>query len=266
MSPIATLIFILTAAKTITAHGWVDVWAISGQNYTGFNPTAAPWVPDQGTIGWPAWNTDTGPVYSKDVNSPDIICSVNATNAKLYASPINAGSTINFRWTTWPDSHHGPIMSYLADCNGDCVIVDKRQLTWFKIAEMGQLSYGVGGGKVGTWADDKLRSAGGAWSVKIPSSIKSGNYVLRNEIFALHSAYDLGAAQLYPQCANIKISCGGDARPTGVVGTALYNQDDPGIHYNIYNDESKPVYQMPGPKLCKYGSWRICPTKGCTLT
>jgi cellulase len=266
MLPIATLILVFTAAKTITAHGWVDVWTISGQNYTGFVPTAAPWVPDQGTIGWPAWNTDNGPVYSKDVNSPDVICSINATNAKLYATPVNAGSTINLRWTTWPESHHGPILSYLADCNGDCVTVDKRELKWFKIAEMGQLSYGEGGGKTGTWADDELRAAGGAWSVKIPSSIKSGNYVLRNEIIALHSAYDLGAAQLYPQCANIKISGGGDATPSGVVGTELYSQDDPGLHYGIYNDESKPVYQIPGPKLCKYGSWRICPTRGSKLT
>ena len=128
MLPIATVILVLTGAKTITAHGWVDVWTIAEQNYTGFNPTVAPWVPDQGTISWPAWNTDNGPVYSKDVNSLDIICSINATNAKLYATPINAGSTINLRWTTWPESHHGPILSYLADCNGDCVTVGKGQL------------------------------------------------------------------------------------------------------------------------------------------
>jgi cellulase len=247
----AALSFILNTVTPVLCHGWVDIWTISGKNYTGFNPTAAPWVPNQGTISWPAWNTDTGPVYSKDVNNPDIICSVNATNAKLYASPIQAGSTVDFHWTTWPDSHHGPIMSYLAACNGECTTVDKTTLKWFKIAEMGQLTYGTGGGKAGTWADDKLRAAGGAWSVKIPASIKAGTYVLRNEIFALHSAYDVGAAQLYPQCANLNITGGGNIRPDGVVGTELYSQNDPGIHYNIYNDEAKPVYQMPGPKLCK---------------
>jgi cellulase len=251
----AALSFILTTATTVLGHGWIDSWTISGQNYTGFNPTAAPWVPDQGTISWPAWNTDTGPVYSKDVNTPDIICSLNATNAKLYASPIQAGSIIEFHWTTWPDSHHGPIMSYLAACNGDCATVDKITLKWFKIAEMGQLTYGTGGGKAGTWADDKLRAAGGAWSVKIPASIEAGTYVLRNEIFALHSAYDVGAAQLYPQCANLNITGGGNVVPEGVLGMELYSQNDPGIHYNIYNDEAKPVYQMPGPKLCKLSSF-----------
>ncbi|KAM3077242.1 hypothetical protein ACMFMG_003294 [Clarireedia jacksonii] len=244
-----TLSVILNVASTVSAHGWIDVWTISGQNYTGFNPTTAPWVPDQGTISWPAWNTDTGPVYSNQLQSPDIICSINATNAKIYAASIAAGSTINFHWTTWPDSHHGPILTYLAACNGECTTVDKEQLEWFKIAEMGQLSLGAGGGKAGTWADDELRAANGAWSATIPSSIKAGNYVLRNEIIALHSAYAVGAAQLYPQCANIKITGNGEATPSGVVGTSLYNSTDPGLLYNIYNDETKPTYQIPGPEL-----------------
>ncbi|KAK7185691.1 hypothetical protein DPSP01_007438 [Paraphaeosphaeria sporulosa] len=248
LSPIA-LGCALSLANTALAHGWIDKLTIAGQDYEGFNPTAAPWVPDQGTISWPAWNTDTGPVYSSNLQSPDIICSINATNAKLYSTSIAAGQTINLHWTTWPDSHHGPIFSYLAACNGDCTTVKKDQLRWFKIAEVGQISLGTGGGKAGVWADDQLRAADGAWSVKIPASIKAGNYVLRHEIIALHSAYDVGAAQFYPQCANIKITGGGNATPEGVVGTSLYNANDPGVHYNIYNDESKPVYPMPGPKL-----------------
>lgn len=239
------------AASSVSAHGWIDELTIANETYGGYNPTIAPWVADQGTITWPAWNTDTGPVYSSNVNSPDIICSINATNSKKYATPLAAGSTIDLHWTTWPDSHHGPLMSYLAACNGDCTKVDKLQLKWFKIAELGQISYGVGGGKAGVWADDQLRAAGGNWSVTIPSSIKAGNYVLRHEIIALHSAYDVGAAQLYPQCANIQITGGGDATPEGVAGTSLYDPNDSGLHYNIYNDESKPVYKIPGPPLCE---------------
>ncbi len=248
----ATLGIIVAVASTVSAHGYISQWAVGGRNYTGFNPTAAPWSPDQGTIGWPAWNDNTGPVYSSDLNTTDIICSINATNAKKYAAPVAAGSTINLYWTAWPDSHHGPILSYLAACNGDCTTANKQQLKWFKIAQLGQISYGAGGGTAGVWAADQLRSAGGAWSVTIPASITAGNYVLRNEIVALHLAYDIGAAQFYPQCANIQITGGGSASPSGVVGTSLYSPTDPGVHYNIYNDESKPVYPMPGPPLCKY--------------
>lgn len=237
------MLLLAALAATVSAHGWVDNWAINGVQYPGYNPTIAPWVEDQGTISWHAWNTDTGPVYSCNVNTTDIICSVNATNAKLTAS-VQAGSTIDLHWTAWPDSHHGPILSYLA-----AATTDKRDLKWFKIAETGQIALGSGGGTAGRWADDVLREANGTWSVVIPSSLKAGNYVLRNEIIALHSAYDVGAAQLYPQCANIQIIGGGEATPEGAVGTALYSENDPGLHYNIYNDESMPVYQIPGPPL-----------------
>lgn len=247
-----TLGGILVVASTVSAHGWIDKWTFDGEDYIGYDPTISPWVPDQGTITWPAFNDDTGPVYGRDVSTPDIICSIQATNSKIYAKPIAAGSTIGLHWTTWPESHHGPIITYLAACNGDCTTVDKEQLEWFKIEEMGQLSPGEGGGKTGEWADDKLRAADGAWSVKIPSSIKAGNYVLRNEIIALHSAYDVGEAQFYPQCVNIQITGDGNATPSGVVGTSLYKEDDPGVHYNIYNDEAGTVYEIPGPALCKY--------------
>ncbi|KAK1751319.1 lytic polysaccharide monooxygenase [Echria macrotheca] len=247
----ATAAIVLASVGLVSAHGWIDIWTIGGKNYTGFNPTAAPWVPDQGTAAWPAWNDDTGPVYSKNVNTPDIICSINATNAKISTQPIAAGSTVDLHWTAWPDSHHGPILSYLAPCNGDCTQTDKTTLKWFKIEQAGQISLGVGGGKAGYWAADKLRDNNGAWTVAIPSSIKPGNYVLRNEIIALHSAYDVGAAQFYPQCVNVQITGGGAESPPGVVGTELYTPTDAGVHYNIYNDEAKPVYQFPGPPLCK---------------
>jgi cellulase len=247
----STLI-LLGAATTISAHGFIDTWTIGSKNYTGFNPSAAPWVPDQGTISWPAWNDNLGPVYSSNLNTTDIICSINATNPKISALPIVAGHTITLHWTTWPDSHHGPIFSYLAACNGDCTTVNKTSLKWFKIAQLGQISYGAGSGTTGVWAADQLRLSGGVWNITIPSSIVAGNYVLRHEILALHSAYDVGAAQFYPQCANIQVSGGGSVSPPGVVGTMLYDQMDAGVHYNIYNDEAKPVYQMPGPALCEY--------------
>jgi len=252
MLAIKLLLPLLTILSTVSAHGWIDTLTISGKSYQGYNPTVAPWVPDQGTITWPSWNTDTGPVYSDAVNRPDIICSINATNPKISASAVAAGSTLDLHWTKWPDSHHGPVITYLAACNGDCSTVDKKTLKFFKIEEMGQLELGVGGGKAGVWADDVLRANDGAWNVTIPASIKAGNYVLRNEILALHSAYNVGAAQFYPTCASIVVTGGGSAEPEGVLGTELYTSEDPGVHYNIYNDENKPVYQIPGPKLCEF--------------
>ena len=241
---------IIAAATIVAAHGWISDITLNNHSFVGFNPTAAPWVPDQGTIAWPSWNTDTGPIYGSDVSHPDIICQKNATNANIMGT-IVAGSDILLKWTKWPDSHHGPIFAYLADCQGDCVTKNKTQLEWFKIAQMGQIRLGPGGGKPGYWASDQLMENNGSWTVHIPAAIQPGDYVLRHEILALHSAYDVGAAQFYPQCINLRIIGSGTDSPRGVVGQHLYSATDPGVHYNIYNDESKPTYQMPGPSLCK---------------
>lgn len=253
---LARLALIVAAARTVSAHGFIDRWLIDGRNYTGFNPTSAPWQPDQGTIAWPAWNENTGPVFSTaaGLSSPNIICQINATNAQTSAA-VPAGSTLQLHWTPWIDSHHGPIMTYLAACPGagagDCSTADKTKLAWFKIAELGQISLGAGY-TPGVWASDQMRAAGGTWSVTIPASLRAGRYVLRNEIIALHNAYQVGGAQFYPQCANIEITGGGTLTPPGVLGTQLYNATDPGVLYNIYNDGAKPVYKIPGPPLCTY--------------
>lgn len=244
----ASSLAVLAGVTAVAAHGYVGEIIVDGQSYTGFNPTIAPWDADQNTIAWPNWATDTGFVSASALQNSNIICHINATNSKKSVT-IAAGSQIKLKWTPWPDSHHGPIIDYIANCGGDCTTVDKTQLQWVKIAELGQLSLGPGGGTPGKWADDTLAENNWTWTVDLPSSLIAGNYVLRHEIIALHSAYDIGGAQFYPQCINLKVTGGGSDNPSGVVGTQLYNSSDPGVHYNIYNDESNTKYIIPGPLL-----------------
>jgi hypothetical protein len=52
--------------------------------------------------------------------NPDIVCHLNATPAGSEA-PVNAGDVIEIQWNTWPASHKGPVIDYLANCNGPCV-------------------------------------------------------------------------------------------------------------------------------------------------
>lgn len=63
-----------------------------------------------------------------------------------------------------------------------------------------------------------------------------------------------GKAQMYPQCVNLEISGSGAESPAGVAGTALYKASDAGLKYNIYNDEQKPTYKIPGPALFAAGA------------
>jgi cellulase len=243
--------FVLTAvtyAAAASAHGFVSKITADGQAYTGYNPANSPWQPDQGSAGWANTATDLGFVTPDALQSADIICHRGSNNAKVYVT-AQAGSDVVVQWNQWPDSHHGPVMDYLAPCNGECASASKESLMFFKIAQKGQISLGTGGGSPGYWATDEMMNNNLSWTIRIPSSLKAGNYVLRHELLALHGAGSQGGAQFYPQCINIQVTGGGSDVPSGVPATSLYTATDPGVLYNIYNDETNPTYPIPGPSV-----------------
>lgn len=138
----------------------------------------------------------------------------------------------------------GPIIDYIANCGDSCETVDKSSLEWVKVQAEGLVD---GSSAPGTWASDTLIANGNRWVVTIPESLAAGNYVVRHEIIALHSAGQENGAQNYPQCVNIQVTGGGSDSPSGVLGTELYKADDAGILFNIY--QTLDSYPMPGPEL-----------------
>lgn len=149
---------------------------------------------------------------------------------------------MNLQWTPWPVSHKGPVIDYLANCNGPCETVDKATLKWFKISESGLIDKSITNGY---WATDQLIANNNTWTTTIPSSIATGNYVLRHEIIALHAAGQANGAQSYPQCVNLAIKSSGTDKPTGVLATTFYTATDPGIKFDLYSAFTS--YPIPGP-------------------
>jgi hypothetical protein len=97
-----------------------------------------------------------------------------------------------------------------------------------------------------------ITADGNEWTLTIPESLAPGNYVLRHEIIALHSAGQENGAQAYPQCVNIEVTGSGSTDPCAdgadcVAGTALYKAADAGIKYDIYGGDISS-YPIPGPK------------------
>jgi lytic cellulose monooxygenase (C1-hydroxylating) len=89
-------------------------------------------------------------------------------------------------------------------------------------------------------------------SVTIPKNLKSGRYVLRNEIIALHTAGTVGGAQNYPQCFSLEVTGGGSKElPVGVEGTKFYKPAENGIVFNIARVVESGGYKIPGPPLVK---------------
>jgi cellulase len=119
-------------------------------------------------------------------------------------------------------------------------------------------------GGSGTWVTDELIKNNFTSSTTIPRNLKAGNYVIRHEIIALHSAGNDNGAQFYPQvnriipkiytyiltvqCLNLKVTGSGSvAPPSGVAGTSLYKRTDPGVLFSLYNNPTS--YSYPGPAV-----------------
>ncbi|KAI8625542.1 glycosyl hydrolase family 61-domain-containing protein [Xylariaceae sp. FL1651] len=240
----SSLLAALASVTTVAAHGHVSNIVINGVSYQGYDPTSFPYMSNPPTVvGWTASDTDNGFVAPDAYTNGDIVCHKSATPAGGYAQ-VAAGDSISIQWNTWPDSHKGPMIDYLAACNGPCDSVDKTALKFFKIDEAGILN---SSSSPGTWASDIMIQNNNTWLVQIPADLKAGNYVLRHETIALHSAGQADGAQNYPQCFNLQVTGSGTTVPAGVVATELYTPTDPGIEVNIYT--SGLAYKIPGPTL-----------------
>jgi hypothetical protein len=235
----------------VAGHGHVGSVIVDGKTFAGWNFTQLDQHPLPISAGWKAYDYEDTYVSPSSVGNPDIICHMNATPGELYV-PAQPGSKVTFIWADWPygNVHPGPIMDYIAKCDGECPAADKTKLKWLK---MHQSSFTMKGGQV-NWATFDMEAAKpmNSWTITIPN-IEPGNYVIRTEILALHLAMRPNGAQFYPQCINFKISGSGTDKVTGgVIGTQLYSATDPGIVYDIYRASAATAYPMPGPPLANF--------------
>ncbi|KAL2060593.1 hypothetical protein VTL71DRAFT_9234 [Oculimacula yallundae] len=240
-----TVLFgLLATASKVAAHGFVDEIKVDGKSFTGYLVNQYSYMATAPqSVGWSEKATDLGFVGPQQYASGDIICHKEAKNAAISA-PVKAGGKVDLHWNTWPASHKGPVINYMANCGGSCATVDKSTLKFFKISESGLLDNSAAPGE---WASDALMANNLTGSVTIPTNIAAGNYVLRHEMIALHSAGDVNGAQNYPFCVNLEVSGSGTDKPEGVLGTALYTATDPGIKFNLYVAGAK--YTIPGPPV-----------------
>ncbi|KAK6499843.1 hypothetical protein TWF481_010200 [Arthrobotrys musiformis] len=234
-----TTLLLLAALPTALGHAFVQQLVIGGQTYAGFDPfyTAS----NQGIVQpWDTNNRNTdGPMRLSDGDG--IICGRNPSPAQNIAK-APAGSQITFRWSRWQSNHQGPIITYLADCGGDCKQARGANLQWFKVDEAGLLQQGF-------WATDQLIRQGYEWKIQLPTTIKSGQYLMRHEMIALQFATQQNGAQFFTSCTNVEITDGkSETVPQGVRLQDYYNTATTGLYVNIQGLGSYPI---PGPPLAQ---------------
>jgi len=240
---LALLVPFLACLLQVRAHGYVAQVTIDGKVYAGNVPNAQP-----------------TPSIVRQINSIDPVkgasnaylnCGQDAQKASLVAS-ANPGSQLQFLWldgdgTDWPHNI-GPIMTYMASCvNTTCDQYDPTNAEWFKIEETGLEPGNI------TWYQQNIMNGSPA-NVTIPSTLQSGQYLIRHEIIALHLATTVGGAEFYPSCTQVDVGgsqVGMASASEEVTFPGGYSDTDPGIYDPTIFDT--PIqYIFPGPPVASF--------------
>ncbi|SPO05164.1 related to cellulose binding protein CEL1 [Cephalotrichum gorgonifer] len=176
-----------------------------------------------------------------DVNSKQMTCFQSSPSPAQGKATVAAGSRLTYQ--AKPNVYHpGPMAFYLAKVPAGSSIdsFDGSGAVWFKIYhEQPQFGAQL------TWGSNNKAS----FDVPIPACIAPGDYLLRAEHIALHSAGSPGGAQFYISCAQITVTGGGSTEPTNKVAIpGAYSASDPGILINI-NYPVPTSYKNPGPAV-----------------
>ncbi|KAF8326887.1 glycosyl hydrolase family 61-domain-containing protein [Cantharellus anzutake] len=238
------ILLVFSLFSSALGHGYVESITVGGKTYPGNRPYG------KGTTNTPIRQiTTVNPIT--DVASPSMTCGIGAKiNTAFLTVHVTAGSDITFHWVSgqgkWGHKT-GPILTYLAKCDGDCKSFDPSKATFYKISQTGRKPNSM------VWYQEDIEN-GASYTTKIPKGIPNGNYIIRNEIVALHFANRRDGAQFYPSCSQIRITGGSDAPNlvdvTSTKGAQFpggYERNGPGIYVpDVYRSKS---YTFPGPLL-----------------
>ncbi|KAH8827666.1 glycoside hydrolase family 61 protein [Flagelloscypha sp. PMI_526] len=249
MSHLTKFLFSLVLAATfispVLAHGIMTKLVIDGKTFAGPAPAENDQKSADSIIRRVA---DTEPVTS--VDDAILNCGRDATKAALVAD-VQPGSSIQAFWGSseggnWPHED-GPMMTYLAKCDGDCAQFDPSSAKFFKITEAGK-------DNTGRWTQADLKE-GKPHSFNLPNNLAAGGYIMRHEIISLQNAISEGGAEFYPACAQINVGGNESGQPKTdelVNFPGAYKSTDPGILVpDLFNDPQLD-YQFPGPEVASF--------------
>ncbi|PSK46417.1 hypothetical protein B9Z65_5385 [Elsinoe australis] len=184
-----------------------------------------------------------------DVEGTDMACGVSGLDSVARTCPIPDGATVTFKYDSidrkpgknWyiDPSHKGPCAIYAKKV--DSPSADPTGDGWFKLWDQG-----FDGNK---WCTENMIANNGLISVKLPSGLQRGYYLLRPELLALHAATD-GDPQFYSGCAQVFLEGTGNLVPDTTVSIPGYvKKSDPALTWNIYYGTDPNDYVTPGGKV-----------------
>ncbi|KAI0201178.1 glycosyl hydrolase family 61-domain-containing protein [Astrocystis sublimbata] len=249
----------LALAAQALGHGYVYRVTADETVYPGWDIFLDPrYKPAPARIAYGGGNT--GPVTK--IDSKAMACNSVHKPAPGDIAEVRAGSNVTFAWSHWLYSHKGPITAWMAPYEGDIANVDVNELEFVKFAEDTI-------NKNGVWSTVRMMDdTDGTWTAQIPADIKPGNYVIRQEIIALHFAlrappafegFELGP-QFYMTCFNFKVTGDGTATPPGVKFPGGYKADEAGFKFDVYANATS--YPYVGPEVYRSEKQVVLEPKG----
>ncbi|KAF9037729.1 glycoside hydrolase [Panaeolus papilionaceus] len=133
-------LLVMLFLNSVNASGGIESYVAAGIAYEGWHPYTSS---SQTSIARPY--STYNPIL--DILSTSMSCNNNgAPGPNQLSATIPAGSQFTARYTLFRDVV-GPVLVYMADCEGKCSTRNSRELKWFKIAQTGYL----GSGGVAEW-------------------------------------------------------------------------------------------------------------------
>ncbi|KAJ3506006.1 hypothetical protein NLJ89_g7112 [Agrocybe chaxingu] len=175
-----------------------------------------------------------------DVTSQDLRCYTSETRATATTVDVAAGSQLGIR-ANGNAYHQGVANIYMARAPSTAAGWDGSGNVWFKVHEVPAIA----NGQTITFPGSNVDT----FTFTVPRNLPSGEYLVRIEQIALHSASSFGGAQFYISCAQVRVTGGGNGTPGPLVSIpGVYNGNEPGIKINIYWP-IPTTYVQPGPAV-----------------
>ncbi|KAJ6497496.1 glycosyl hydrolase family 61-domain-containing protein [Mycena sanguinolenta] len=285
------LAVILTSISLVAGHGQINRVTHGAASNTGPNIYWAEDATNSKTATRVMYKASSPSYVLFDgfTDNSQMSCEASAKNPAPESITVNAGDEIDIFWegatgelkgkagtgslTAYNPWVHamGFVFDYITACAQDCSIYDATNAGWTKLAHAGidmsevispQLretmtnkpeKYFPTSGP-GLWAMARLVQNGSKWTVKIPSSLKSGHYIIRHELAAVHNPKNSDPTtgpQLYIACIQLNVQNGGTVSlPPGVQAKSLYLPNGDFANMDVYRDSFDfATVAIPGPAV-----------------
>ncbi|KAH8801283.1 glycosyl hydrolase family 61-domain-containing protein [Flagelloscypha sp. PMI_526] len=274
---------LLLSAVQVYAHGRVDHVEVDGKSYPGWNPYSGS---NPNAVTYRPYKNEGADAFNLPnewTDATKMSCETGDVAPK--AVPVNAGGSVTIfsqgatgelknqpgvggtPYNPWVHAI-GTVSNYITSCGSSCQSFNAAGAGWTRLsADALDMSKSISSGLRqtmknkpeeyypksgnGLWGMAKFVANGSKQTVQIPN-LKPGEYLLRQELVALHNPKSNTAnsgPQMYVGCVRLKVTGSGDVSlPSGTKSSSFYSPNGALANYNHFTQDITK-FKMGGPAV-----------------